>query len=716
MANTDALLKEIRERRTLAETEWSPILDEARTDRLCAAGKVWEALDPAAVQERKDAKRPMLAPDEIGQYLNQVVNDVRANPRAVKFAPTGNGANDQGAEFYQNRIREIEYRSHASRVAYPNAFDNAVTSSVGWVRINLKRVHMRTFDQEIWIEPVMNPDQVLPDPGAVWPDSRDLCWLFYVESFAKDEFARTFPKATITHFADFARIATGWIHGDRIHVAEYWRQEVRLRKLLAFRPVGAPDSTAQTALLDELTGGKLPVGMENVREETVEDTAVRMYLTNGVEILKEQDWPGKYIPFVSCFGKVLYVDLGSGSQRQILSLTRLARDPMMLYAYMTTCEAEAVGGIPRAQWVGYEGQFAKSTTWDKANREPVSRLEAKVTVAGAPPGAVLPLPQKQSWDPPLGNLEIAKEAARRAIQAAMGIMPLPTAAQRQNEKSGRALDRISSQSQRGSFHFVDHYDLMIERVGTIYEDLEDKVEDTVRDVPVRRPDDSSEIVRINDPSVEDSIFTKGDYRVTVSTGASSDSQRQEANEFVDAMVSNLPAIGQIIGPQKTPMVLAKAIKLKQLGPIGDEIIELLTPPQPTGKDGKPLPPEVAAMTAENQALKGQLEQAKALIQGKRADTQQEMAGKFAIAQMQEVAESHRHHEDNEVKLAVAAIQAKVDRIALFLEERARVGRDAHEALEDTKGRVHELRMMEHDEQRAREQAAAQADTGYDPGV
>jgi hypothetical protein len=59
---------------------------------------------------------------------------------------------------------------------------------------------------------------------------------------------------------------------------------------------------------------------------------------------------------------VLYVDEGAAS-RQILSMTRLARDPYMLYCYIRTCEAEAIGGVPRATWVGYEGQFAKPTRW-----------------------------------------------------------------------------------------------------------------------------------------------------------------------------------------------------------------------------------------------------------------------------------------------------------------------------------------------------------------
>jgi hypothetical protein len=42
----------------------------------------------------------------------------------------------------------------------------------------------------------------------------------------------------------------------------------------------------------------------------------------------------------------------------------------------------------------------------------------------------LPLPRRQAFTPNFQEYEIAKDSCRLAIQAAMGISPLPTAAQR----------------------------------------------------------------------------------------------------------------------------------------------------------------------------------------------------------------------------------------------------------------------------------------------
>jgi hypothetical protein len=80
---------------------------------------------------------------------------------------------------------------------------------------------------------------------------------------------------------------------------------------------------------------------------------VTQYLTNGVEILGKTEWKEKYIPFVSCVGKVIYVDNREGPKRHIMSMSRLARSPRMLYAYYCTTEAEIVASTPKFPYFYY---------------------------------------------------------------------------------------------------------------------------------------------------------------------------------------------------------------------------------------------------------------------------------------------------------------------------------------------------------------------------
>ena len=671
-ASVDTQLQEIRERRTEAESEWGPILEEARKDRLCVAGKVWEAMDPKGLKKRQEANRPAISLDELGQFINQTTNDIRANPRGIKYAPTGDGANDKGAEFYQNHTREIEYRSHA-QIAYMGALDQGVTSSIGWLKVATRRTHPRTFNQDIWIDPIMNADQVLPSPGFVWPDGRDIKYLYYIEPWQERDFVRAFPKAEVSSFTpEWRQIVPLWLQPHTVQVAEYWSLETQRKTLVAFRMPNSPQIIE--AFVDELPDGKLPAGVENLREEESDLQTVYACLTNGVEILDEIKWLGKHIPFVCCMGKSLFIN-SSEHSRQILSLTRLARTPAMLHAYITSCEAEAIGAVPRTQYVGYKGQFADSDRWEQSNYVPVAYTEALERTELTPPGVILPLPQRQPWDPPLQNLEMAKESARRSIQAAMGITPLPTAMQRDSQKSGEAYRRVEAAMQRGSYHFVAAHDLMIERTGIIVEDLIDKVLDSARQVPVRQPDDSAAVVWINNQEEEDSVSTKGSYRVTVSTGPASDSQREEASDFVQAMVSNLAVVAQMAGPQVALQVLAKSIRLKQLGPIGDEIAELLSPKQ-LGEDGKPITPEVAKLLGENKQLKQLLQQAAQEKQGKLVEQQ----GKFSIVAHQEQAETERAKAKNALDLQIAKWEDRIARLELALKAHEGVAERTQEQL------------------------------------
>jgi hypothetical protein len=101
------------------------IREEARKDKLCVAGKPWEALDPARGGARAEGRQAAVSVERRARAVHQSGGERRPRqPARHRYAPTGNGANDAGAEFYQNHVREIEYRSHA-RVGYAGAFADA---------------------------------------------------------------------------------------------------------------------------------------------------------------------------------------------------------------------------------------------------------------------------------------------------------------------------------------------------------------------------------------------------------------------------------------------------------------------------------------------------------------------------------------------------------------------------------------------------------------
>jgi hypothetical protein len=306
--------------------------------------------------------------------------------------------------------------------------------------------------------------------------------------------------------------------------------------------------------------------------------------------------------------------------------------------------------------------------------------------------------------------EIGKESARRSIQAAIGISPLPTSAQRRNEKSGVALQQIESAQQKGSYHFRDHYLDMIHHVGVMVEDLIDKIHDTTTDVAVRRQDETSATVRINDENDPEAISTKGDYLVTVSAGPSFESTRQAAETFLDTLAGI---------PNVFPLVAAELVRLKQLGPEGDrmaKILEMLKPPDVRAmlqaeKDGGQADP--AALMQQLQAMQQQLQQAEGVMGQLKSEMDTEAAKQQATLEAAKLKaetdiELQRMRDATSIRVAEIAASSKgylmEAQHAAAHEEQA--GAQVHESEMADAGRQHEMQMAEQQRQAALEQQQA----------
>lgn len=598
----EKLLREIREDYSYFRDFWRENYEEAKTDLRFISGDPWEPNDRKL---REDNGRPVLCPDELDQYLNQAINNVRQNPISIKIEPASEGAEDQDAVTRSAIISGIEYQSNAQS-AYNNAFSCAINCGFGFFRITTQ-VTGKDGEQSPRIKILGNPLSVLLDPNAKELDFSDQKRCFLFDVMRKSDFGRRYPKAQKKSFtADDSTAAPGWFDGDNIVVAEYWR-------------------------IDGY-------------DENGKDGKVTQYITNGVEILDTTPWLGSWIPIIPVLGKELYVPRGGEMTRMFYSMIRKARGAQMMLAYIASQEAEEYGMAPRAPFVGYVGQFeTDKDAWTTLNKVPRAfvQVDPQTDMGG---GAPLPLPTRPAFTPNAQAYELGKESWRRSIQSSMGIMPLPTAAQEQNQKSGIALQRIETQQSVGAYHFTANLKLSLQYGGKQLNELITKIMDTPRHVGIRNADETHSLLPVapggqmpEGAQPDDQPFdpTKGEFDVTISTGPSYQSQREEASSFVDLLVQELDQLP--VAPQAKATLLAKAIKLKDLGPIGDEISKIL---DPTG-DGEPIPPQaqqaIAQLHQQIQQLTelGQQQQAKIMSlefekQAKVVDNQ----GKFAIQKLQ----------------------------------------------------------------------------------
>ena len=715
MASNDKLLREIRSNYDYALDAWREIREEGKTDMRYLAGDPWPAEERKA---REAAKRPCIALDELNQYVHQLVNDVRINKRAIRVLPKGSGATDQTAETDQGIIRQIEYASKA-QAAYRTAFEGAAQRGYGFARIS-KRWVPGKFYQELVIKRIPNPDSVLIDPDYTEADCSDMGFAFIHERMRLQKFRDRWPKASVKSFdQELMREAPKWVSEHDVMVAEYWRRAKSTRQLLLLGDnagsICYDDDLPEGAVIQDtsiIIPGLASIPIVNHREE--DKYVVTQYITNGVEVLETTKWDGSYIPIGVCLGKEMYVDKGDGERRLLFSLTRLARDPYMLYCYYRTAEMEVAGQSPKVPWVGYEGQFeGHEDEWANANRAPVAYLQAK-PVLDITGGQVLPLPTRNVWEPPIQALELGAEAARRAIQSAVGMYNTSVGKHDTNVQSGVALKELDQQSSQGSFHFIDNFNGFLEHMGRMIEELIDATYDTEgREVAIRKENEEHSLIKLNqvyqDPKTGEERhypMDVGEHDVTVTTGPSSDSQRDEAQQFMEALAAN-----EAIFPRIADLV----VKLRNLGPIGDEIAKRLTPPDVAAQEQgqQQIPPQVQQRLQQTeQLLEAMTERIKQLtdtLNTKQIELNSKEKVEFAKIESNERIAAQAE----ETKRTIALAQIEATRGLALLEQqlaevRSRIdqlnaremqaGQQEHEASMQASDQAHALEQQEHQAQ------------------
>ena len=715
-------MQEIRENYTTFEEAWRPVREEGDKDMLAVGGDPWEAKER---EFRDKYDRPVMTWDELSPYINQLVNDPRQNKRAIKINPRGAGATDVTAQLREDKMREIQYNSRAQS-AFTTAFQGAAERSFGWFGVNSRLVAdglteeqynelvkdspEKLFEQELYIYRIANPNSVLPNPAYKEQDASDMTECFVEERMQRSDFKRRWKNAKYIEWnGDYGTTAPGWQAEAVVRVAAYYKAIIKRKKLYLLD--GLKNSEDRVALYgDELPGDSTDASKREEkwlaneqnkkrirRDRAIETRRIKQYWTNGLEILEESDEiPIRWIPLVLVAGKEMWIDEGSGAKRRLMSLVRLARDPYMAYCYIRSSEAEEAGMAPKSPAMGYTGQFETDReAWENLNKIPRAFIQVDPVVDPVDPNKLLPLPTRPQFQPNFQSYEVFAEAARRAIRTACGGSNLPEAAQRVNEKSGVALKEIESNEDRGTFHFIDNFNFSLEHAGRIIDAWFPYVYDTKRDIAIMKADGEFKTLTINDKEFMEKgpdgqavkqhyDATTGDHGVTVATGKDSASQRDEVKDLLQNVMSELQQIAAIAPPGAAAKLLALNIRLAALGPLGDEMADTLDPPDATKQQGMQL----------QQALQQAQQQQEVIVkmQQELEKLKLEKAGKVIDNEYK----TKMHTEDNDVKVLIAEVSTKMQKLSerteMFMEYWKETHAAAHDAAmqQEQHGHEHEL--------------------------
>jgi hypothetical protein len=604
----DDLLKEAKAAFELCVAHEAENRAEALDDiRFARLGEQW----PVEVRRRRELDaRPCLTINRLPAFIRQVVHDARQNRPAIKVHPADDAADPAVAQIYNGLIRNIEYCSDAD-TAYDTALDCAVTSGLGYFRVNTRYCTDDSFDQDIVIQRVANPFSIFGDPYSTAADSADWSLAFVVDSMSRDRFKTQYKGAGAVDWdaLGYDGLTAPWLEDERLLAAEYWtRREVK-RQILALSNgeiVGADVYQTNKAMFDADGVGVIGRPRETIGYE------VKQHLLTGAEVIETVDWAGKFIPIVPVFGDEVNIE----GRRRLRSLVRDAKDPQRMFNYWRTTSTELVALAPRAPFIGPKGAFkTDADKWATANTD----NHAYIEFDGATPPA-----RQEFAGVPAGALQEALNASDD-IKSILGLFDASMGAA-SNETSGRAILARQREGDVSTFHFIDNLSRSIRHAGRILIDLIPHVYSQPRIVRVLGPGGEPSTVAINQPppagqsagGALDALYdlSVGKYDLTVEAGPSFTTRREEAASQMIELIRAFPQAAPVLGD-----LLAKNLDW----PGADEIaqrLKALLPPQLQGGGA----PDAGGVQAQQQvaALQQQLAalQADRTLQNRKLDIEQ----------------------------------------------------------------------------------------------
>jgi hypothetical protein len=630
--------------------------------------------------------RPCLTINKLRQPVIQTSNEARQAKLSLQFAPKGDGATREIAEVFEDISRAIQADSRA-HLARQWAYDRAIKSGRGYYRILTDYANDGDFDQDIIYKRILNQSSVYVDPSATEPDWSDGMWAFIVEDVPFDRYKRQFPRSKLAKDAtDDPGVLDGigdeqpeWVKntetgGQVVRIAEYFYVEYARHTigLYAF-----PDGSERTVRTDDPS----VAGLEPQQTREIETRSVKWCKLNGVEILEDGDWPGRYIPIVP----VIADEANVNGERRWTGLVRPAMDAQRSYNVMRSAQVEGVGLAPRAPWVGYAETFeGYEGWWAQANTRNFAYLPIKMARDGT--GAALPPPQRNVVEPAIQAITLAAHEADSDIKATTGRFDASLGNLSANERSGKAIQALQKQGEQGSVGYLDNLATMsIVLEGKILLDLIPAIYSRPgRILAAVGADDQRRSIMVGQPFVKgkDGLpqgvppgqppppeakhfdLSQGKYSVAVTVGKSYTTRREESvsmmGQLAEAAPQMVPLFADLwVGNMDFPG--AKQIQ--------DRLKKQLPPElQDQGDDQPEIPPQVRQQMQQAQQMIDMLQQE---LDAKNEIIERELTKEQAeterqLAKLQ--ADIDTAKMDNESKEKIAAMQIERDLLLAQLQQ------------------------------------------------
>jgi hypothetical protein len=532
-------------------------------------GDQWDA---AIKAQRMQEQRPCLTVNQLSQFVKQVQNDQRQNRPRIEVEPGSADADPETAKTVGGLIRDIEYLSNAD-AAYDTGFEGGARAGRGYWRVVSKFCDPRSFNQELRIERIRNALSVYRDNLVKEADGSDANFCFVSELVREEDHAERWPGKPMVSLDDVKGNTElgNWREGDYIRVADYYFRTREIKTLQLWKlgtetkALFEDEAVKAAAALKDWTRMLKP-GTEEPMERKSEVIKVHLWKINGMCALEKTVWPGTIIPVIPCYGDEIDIE-GKVTYKGVI---RDAKSPQEMYNYWLTASTEQIALLPKAPYIGAEGQFSgHEQKWRTANRISHPFLEYKPKTIG---GQLVPAPVRQPFgEVPAGIMQMTVNA-REDLRASTGMYR--PADQAGPERSGKAIRAEMEKGDVITFSYKDNLTRALQYTGRVIVEVLPYFYDTERDVSVTDESGKRKTVKVNTQKDGEPylMLGKGKYDVKVRVGPSYQSKRHEARTWMVEFMAVVPSAAPLIAD-----LIARNSDIENADQIADRLFAMLPP-------------------------------------------------------------------------------------------------------------------------------------------
>ena len=617
--------------------------------------------------------------NKLGVLMNHLLGDQIQNTPNLQIVPDED-VPVATAETRSALIRNISLNSDAKTV-YQNAYWQAIVAGYGAYIIGTRYIHEESFDQEIYVKSIEDPNRCYWDLSAKHLCKTDGMYAGFRTRVSRKWFRNKFGKdiesqVGTTSITEDSTMA--FADDDSITLVDDFERDAEKMTIYKLSDGSVVNSEEFKKIEKIKIDGKKyllrnnnPVTVLDKRESV--KYKIKHTQIAGDFILEETDFPSQQLP-------VIFVDQKSYFTKQGQQITRSffkdVKDAQKYLNYLATQSAYMMK-ISRYDQFIMPRKCAASPDAQQQWRDPSivnGALYYDETPSGAKPEQLRPPELSQSLMAQYERTLIDIQSGTGLYNTQLGEMG--------NEVSGSAIDKRNQRGSKNTQIPRTSLDIAIATGGEIINEMIPFVYDTERNLILSTADSESKPIAINRQSDEyglqiENDMTKGRYKIRLKPGPSYEGQKDEALQSLQLVLQAdrggqvFPMIADLYA-ENLPLDNNLELRNRLRTLVPQEIIE-------AGKTGKPLPPkqpqqdpmialkqQELQMKAQDSQMKMQqamqsLELKKQELQRKAIETHQDIT-----MQLQKI-EAEKEEKAAELQESILRYQAENQRIGADLQ-------------------------------------------------